>query len=64
MQKTYVSRSKAAKWLNVSRRSIDKVCLVNGIPKQQVPGHSRVSFRADLIIKLAIASGINLDGEL
>lgn len=59
MQKTYVSRNKAAKWLNVSQSSVDKICSLNGITRHQIPGHNRIYFRADAIAKLVSAAGMD-----
>ena len=59
MQKTYVSRNKAAKWLNVSQSSVEKICSLNGITKHVIPGHNRIYFRADAIAKLVNAAGMD-----
>jgi hypothetical protein len=56
---TYVSRNKAAKWLNVSQSSVEKICSLNGITKHVIPGHSRIYFRADAIAKLVSAAGMD-----
>jgi hypothetical protein len=59
MPKTYISRNKAAKWLNVSQSSVDKICALNGITRHQIPGHSRIYYRVDAITKLVSAAGMD-----
>lgn len=59
MPKTYISRNKAAKWLNVSQSSVDKICALNGITRHQIPGHSRIYYRIDAITKLVSAAGMD-----
>ena len=59
MHKVYISRNKAAKWLNVSQSSVDKICSLNGITRHVIPGHSRIYYRSDAIAKLVNAAGMD-----
>jgi hypothetical protein len=63
MQRTYVSRCKAAKWLNVAPKTVEKICSLNGITKHVIPGHNRIYFRADLIQNLVNLSGMQSDAN-
>jgi hypothetical protein len=60
MHKTYISRNKAAKWLNVSQSTVDKICSLNGITRHVIPGHSRIFYKSAEITKLVNAAGMDV----
>ncbi len=62
MHKFYISRNKAAKWLNVSQPTVDKICSLNGIARHVIPGHNRIYYKSDAIAKLVNAAGMDVIG--
>ena len=63
MPKIYITRHKAAKWLNVAQPTVDKIALANGVQRHQVPGHRRIYYRADQIQRLVDLGGMQSDAD-